>query len=49
MSLQEKWQLANEFSVGKVNCDGNTLLLGIVHELIPFFGSPRRTKHNTDF
>ena len=22
----EKWQLANEFSVSKVNCDGNTLL-----------------------
>ena len=26
MSFLEKWQLANEFSVCKVNCDGNTLL-----------------------
>ena len=28
MSFLEKWQLANEFSVSKVNCDGNTFLLG---------------------
>ena len=27
MSLLEKLHLNNEFSVGKVNCDGNTLLL----------------------
>ena len=26
MSFLEKWQLANTFSVTKVNCDGNTLL-----------------------
>ena len=26
MSFLEKWQLANKFSVSKVDCDGNTLL-----------------------
>ena len=26
MSLLEKWELANKFSVRKVDCDGNTLL-----------------------
>ena len=29
MSFSEKWQLADEFSVSKFNCDGNTLLLGM--------------------
>ena len=27
MSYLEKWQLVNEFSVSRVNCGGNTLLL----------------------
>ena len=30
MPFLEKWQLANEFSVTKVDCDGNTLLLGMM-------------------
>ena len=29
MAFLEKWQLANEFSVNKVNYYGNTLLLGM--------------------
>ena len=30
MSFLEKWKSANEFSVSKVNCDGNTLLLDMM-------------------
>ena len=29
MSFIEKWQLDHEFSVSKVNFDGNTFLLGM--------------------
>ena len=29
MSFIEKWQLDNEFSVSKVNFDGNAFLLGM--------------------
>ena len=35
-----KWK-----KVISINCGNST----IVHELIPFFGSPRETKHNMDF
>ena len=37
MSFLGKWQLANEFSVGKVNCDGNTLLSAKKEFKILFF------------
>ena len=30
MLFSGKWQLANEFSVSKVNCDGNAFLLGMM-------------------
>ena len=30
MSFLEKWQLANEFSVSKVNCDDYPLFLGMM-------------------
>ena len=33
----ENWQLANEFSVSKVNCDGNTSLYGKKSWIFSYF------------
>ena len=32
ISFSEKWELVNEFFVGKINCDSHTLLLGMMED-----------------
>ena len=48
LNISER-KLEESFLSAQFAIEGSNKLRAIVHELMPFFGSPQRTKHNIDF